>query len=230
MARPGWHQPDHTPACTCSQCNKRRLEQLGTRPRFNADFFIVLLILVSSGAIAVGVVFGFAWYSDRQDSGAEAATQSEVVPAASRSARWVEAVENEVVRIVNQVRREQGFGALVVNSEMRTLARQHSEYMGRTGDYRNSDDGFGENVTKVPVGYTTMTYLELPLSLSRETVGDPQEVALELVASWLESPGLRENILLPQYRATGVGVAVVNARGGDEGDGELIYVTQNFSQ
>ena len=46
-----------------------------------------------------------------------------------------------------------------------------------------------------------------------------RNTAITIVDGWMNSPGHRENILTPDWRSEGVGVAV---------SGDVVYVTQNF--
>ena len=59
-------------------------------------------------------------------------------------------------------------------------------------------------------------------------VEDSDEMAQRLVRSWMESPGHRANILDPDYRGIGVGVAVdIDTDRGTPW--ETVWATQNFS-
>jgi uncharacterized protein YkwD len=47
-----------------------------------------------------------------------------------------------------------------------------------------------------------------------------QQIALNTVDGWMNSPGHRENILAPHWRQEGIGIEI--------GPGNRIYITQNF--
>ena len=58
--------------------------------------------------------------------------------------------------------------------------------------------------------------------------GTNEDVAVALVASWMDSDGHRENLLTPRFRRTGIGVAIdVGKKYGYVS--ETVYATQNFS-
>ena len=104
-------------------------------------------------------------------------------------------------------------------------ARDHSEWMGSTGRFVHSGDNDGENILEFPVGFVTSTMYGIPIS--RERVGSPLELGQDATASWMDSPGHRENLLDGSYHRTGMGIAVVEDPGGN---GQIIYFTQNFKR
>lgn len=98
--------------------------------------------------------------------------------------------------------------------------------MADTGRFVHSNDSYGENILKDPVSYTTLTLSGIPIE--KHAVGSPSQTAFNAVKSWTESKGHRENILDREYCLTGIGESVGDPVDEDDGDGQIIYYTQNF--
>ncbi len=130
-----------------------------------------------------------------------------------------QAIERAVIRAMNVERVERKRPALRGNAALTRAARGHSAYMARTGAFQHEsangapfwqrlvNQGFGrnrkmaENIAMVP--------------------GCDAGTAAWVVRLWMESPGHRRNLLDPELRLTGVGVAVV-------GDCEQVLVTADY--
>lgn len=81
---------------------------------------------------------------------------------------------------------------------------------GSDGGYKNG----GENVAK--------THFMEPL-VGGAYHRDAADLAVGLVDGWMDSPGHRENILDPDWRCEGIGIAIA-----EEHNGIAVYATQNF--
>lgn len=120
--------------------------------------------------------------------------------------------EAQVVAIVNQERAAAGCGAVVVNGQLATAARRHSQDQAanNTMSHTGSDgSSFVERARRA--GYQN------PVG---ENVAMGYRTPDAVMNGWMDSDGHRRNILNCQARAIGVGVATAS-------DGSL-YWTQVF--
>lgn len=122
-------------------------------------------------------------------------------------------VIQEVVNIVNQERSRAGLSPLRIHSQLNAAAQAHSDdmvrnnFMGHTGSDGSS---MGDRIRRN--GYNFRT--------AGENVAAGQSSPQDVMRSWMNSPGHRQNILNPNFRDIGVGCA----HGGSYG----IYWTQKF--
>ncbi|WP_175084778.1 CAP domain-containing protein [Candidatus Frankia nodulisporulans] len=119
----------------------------------------------------------------------------------------------QVVTLTNLERGRAGLSALSIDPVLTAAADGHSTDMARRGFFAHtSPDGrtVSDRVTALGYRYSRVA----------ENIAAGQTSAEEVVAGWMDSPGHRANILLPQLREIGVGYAV----GGEHGT----YWTQVF--
>lgn len=122
-------------------------------------------------------------------------------------------VIQEVVNIVNHERSRAGLSPLRMHSQLNAAAQAHSNdmarnnFMGHTGSDGSS---MGDRIKRH--GYNFRT--------AGENVAAGQRSPQDVMRSWMNSPGHRQNILNPNFRDIGVGYA----QGGSFG----IYWTQKF--
>ncbi|MFC4551914.1 MULTISPECIES: CAP domain-containing protein [Halorussus] len=149
-------------------------------------------------------------------------------------------VERLVHEYVNERRVEHGLGTLAFDTELREIARYHSEDMAAEDYFSHvSPDGetradryeqFGYDC-RAPAGddryYTgaeniLYTYYDSNVRTGEGTVRytNADELARGIVRGWMNSEGHRENILLSAWDDEGIGVHVTS-----EGK---VYATQNF--
>ena len=155
-------------------------------------------------------------------------------------------LEASIHRIVNQERSDKNLNLLEWNDPLSVLARNHSADMldrgyfshesldGRTPSDRAAEAGFecvieyGES-QRIGIGeniLTTVSYHSIEVSEfnGKETVKfnwkSTDELAQEIVRTWMNSRGHRQNILRPDYIQQGIGAVV--------GEDQKIFVTQNF--
>lgn len=166
---------------------------------------------------------------------------------------------SEIARLTvvytNLVRQEHGLGVLIDDPAITAIAQAHSKNMVDTGIFDHDIGGKGPTERALAAGYDCRAYsgdgsysyglseniaqrprvLEWSGSGSRSTWRaskfrrDEQAVAESLVDGWMNSSGHRRNILDPQARRIGVGVAVELFRTYGQ-VGERFYATQNFSE
>lgn len=134
---------------------------------------------------------------------------------------------------VNAQRAAHGAHNLSHNSQVREVARYHSDHMAEQNYYAHTapngetvGDRFarhgliceaGENLVKM--WYAT------PVETENGTVTHTsmQELAEGIVSQWMNSPPHRESLLDLRWEVEGIGVSIT------EEDGEtVVYVTQNF--
>ncbi|NUB90738.1 CAP domain-containing protein [Haloterrigena sp. SYSU A121-1] len=146
------------------------------------------------------------------------------------------ALERYVHEAVNEERTARGLEPLEFDTELRDIARAHSEDMAERG-YFSHVDPEGNDVTDRyeragyecnANGYTggenlAQTWYDTPVvDDDGETVRyeTEQELADGIVTQWMNSPGHRENLLATQWENEGIGVYVT--------DDNRVFVTQNF--
>ncbi|MGI9242667.1 MAG: CAP domain-containing protein [Verrucomicrobiales bacterium] len=142
-------------------------------------------------AIGISVWLGTACQQRDEREGAKVA----------RSSQSPAQVEAEVFRRVNEYRRSRGLAALARDQEMDRSAQAHSERMARRGklDHRGSGRRF-RDLQREPTSLISFAE-NVAFNLRHER---PGEVAVQ---GWLRSPGHHRNILRPDDRLTGIGVA-----------------------
>jgi uncharacterized protein YkwD len=113
-------------------------------------------------------------------------------------------VEQEMVRVVNDLRAEHGVGRLTASAELTTVARLHSEDMVARGylDHVNPEGlGPSERVNLAGIDFEK-------LSENIASNRGHKQPARHAVEQWLGSPGHRASMLDPEFEMTGVGVAL----------------------
>jgi uncharacterized protein YkwD len=126
--------------------------------------------------------------------------------------RYVDSIQSEILRYVNEDRKKHGLPALQLNSMESSLAEKHSHNMA-TGKVKFGHDGFNSRAKAIQKS--------LGSSEIGENVASGQMTAREVVNGWLKSPGHKKNIE-GNFILTGIGYA--RSRKGD------IYFTQIFSR
>jgi uncharacterized protein YkwD len=125
-------------------------------------------------------------------------------------------LEERAVAAVNRARVEQGRAALEVNDELAAIARAHSRDMIRRLYFDHvAPDGVDATDR---VRRRGVSFARVGENLHRNQGYD--DAVDKAIRSWLSSPEHRELLLVPEFRETGLGVAV------DE-DG-TVYFTQLF--
>lgn len=105
--------------------------------------------------------------------------------------------ENEMLRLLNDERRKEGLVPLVMDEEIREVARAHSRDMFTRGYFaHDTPEGItpAQRLDKMGIKYTIMG----------ENLALAPDVALAH-RGLMNSPSHRENILFPDYRKVGIG-------------------------
>lgn len=106
--------------------------------------------------------------------------------------------EQEVVRLVNEARAENGLPALTASGELSRVARIKSQDMVDNGYFSHNSPTYGtpfEMLTSFGVSYRT----------AGENIAYGQRSPQEVVTTWMNSPGHRANILNAGFTQIGVG-------------------------
>lgn len=107
----------------------------------------------------------------------------------------LDAVRQEIVQLVNQVRRENGLGYLTIDQRLMDTAQERADTLTTYHDTQKECEaaishgypyGFGVNIT----AFTSKV-----------------DVAQQAVTNWVNSPGHLRTMLLPNADAIGVGIA-----------------------
>jgi uncharacterized protein YkwD len=131
-------------------------------------------------------------------------------------------MEQLILRYTNRERKEHGLQPLTSSPALRFLARNQSRNMCSTGHFQHESDSFpkgwrrfGERLRLVRLrfGGENIAY--------RTFAGEPDRWARAIIRGWMNSPEHRKNILGPQYRFVGVGVAPCT--------NSIVYAGQVFS-
>lgn len=123
------------------------------------------------------------------------------------------AVENQVIQLVNQERQRRGLPALVRNWELCRVARFKSQDMRDRGYFEHTSPTYGDP-------FRMMQNFGIHFTAAGENIAAGQPTAYEVMRSWMNSTGHRNNILNRGFTQIGVGFA----RGGKYG----YYWTQEF--
>lgn len=131
---------------------------------------------------------------------------------------------NEVIQLVNQVRSQgrvcgnQRFGAappLSANGSLMNAAQSHSTDMARTRRMSHTgSNGSSMSDRAKQAGYKFRAIAE--------NVAAGQKSSSAVVQAWLKSPGHCKNIMSPNYKEAGLGVA--------RGSNNVLYWTMMFGR
>jgi uncharacterized YkwD family protein/spore coat assembly protein SafA len=108
--------------------------------------------------------------------------------------------EAEVLRLVNIERSKNGLAALQNNADLTRVARTKSQDMIDKNYFSHTSPTYGSP-------FTMMQTFGLKFSAAAENIAYGQKTPQEVVTSWMNSQGHRENILSPSYTHSGVGAA-----------------------
>jgi uncharacterized protein YkwD len=128
-----------------------------------------------------------------------------------------EAVREEMLARVNAARKRAGLKPLQLNSRLDQAAQRHAEDMLAHGYFAHrSPSGTTVRERSKAAGYAWRAI--------GENIAYGQTSVDEVIETWLESPGHRRNILSPDFRELGVGLALGRGR---DGKYQVLWV-QNF--
>lgn len=103
------------------------------------------------------------------------------------------------------------------NPRLRAIRNHYKTFQVRETSYKA---GLGENIFKSKLYASTLTTFEGNNKVVTKQWSVLEDLAKSAVDGWMNSPGHRDNILLPAYERQAIGIF--------EGANEDIYITQNF--
>ena len=125
----------------------------------------------------------------------------------------VKTVEKQVQVMVNNERAKVGLSPLALNLQLSTMARSKSQDMIDKGYFSHQSPTYGSPFDMMKsFGFTYMS--------AGENIAEGQSTAIEIMTSWMNSPGHKANILSNNYSDIGVELAIKT-------DGTC-YWTQDF--
>ena len=106
--------------------------------------------------------------------------------------------ESEVIRLVNEVRRENGLKALTANWELSRVARYKSQDMLNKGYFSHTSPTYG-------TPFQMIKAFGLSFQTAGENIARGYPTPQAVVNGWMNSSGHRANILNASYTQIGVG-------------------------
>lgn len=110
----------------------------------------------------------------------------------------VSAYEAEVVRLVNEIRKENGLQPLTANWELARVARYKSQDMKDKGYFSHTSPTYGSP-------YQMIRAFGLSFRAAGENIAKGYSTPQAVVNGWMNSSGHRANILNASYKQIGVG-------------------------
>lgn len=108
--------------------------------------------------------------------------------------------ENEVIRLVNVERAKAGLPALKINTQLSKVARIKAEDMKNNNYFSHTSPTYGSP-------FQMMKNFGISFSAAGENIAAGQRTPAEVMKSWMNSTGHRQNILNSLYNQIGVGMA-----------------------
>lgn len=116
-------------------------------------------------------------------------------------------VEQHIVEMTNQVRRQQKLPALKVNAMLAKAARAFAQKVATSGTFSHTADGRTPSQRADSAGYKHCDVAE-NLAMDEDIRGfDTGTLAVQAIAGWMNSPPHRANIMRATVSDIGVGVA-----------------------
>lgn len=116
-------------------------------------------------------------------------------------------VSEWIVYQTNVERHRYGMPSLRINEQLSLAAKQHAEYMARTGQFSHYAGGSSPQVRAVSQGYRSYSVSENIAYNYTYGGGSSQQTASKLTNQWLTSSGHRANMLSGGVNEIGVGTA-----------------------
>jgi len=151
-----------------------------------------------------------------------------VIPIQIHDEKRILEIEKQVHHFTNLEREKHGLQTLEYNTELSKIAKIHSQDMLERDFFDHaSPDGCDPACRYQKSNYSCNSQMGV---IAGENLHwwhyadnifwqSPQQVGRETVASWMESPGHRENILFSMYQNEGIGVVITF---------QEFFITQNF--
>lgn len=112
----------------------------------------------------------------------------------------ISAFENEVIRLVNEIRVQNGLKALTANWELSRVARYKSQDMADNRYFSHTSPTYGSPFQMIKA-------FGLSFQTAGENIAYGQTTPQAVVDAWMNSSGHRANILSASYTQIGVGYA-----------------------
>ncbi|MDE7242812.1 MAG: hypothetical protein K2O18_02380 [Oscillospiraceae bacterium] len=106
--------------------------------------------------------------------------------------------ESEVIRLVNEIRVQNGLGSLAANEELSQVARYKSEDMAVNRYFSHDSPTYGSP-------FQMMQTFGITYRSAGENIAYGQQTPSAVVNAWMNSAGHRANILNSSYTQIGVG-------------------------
>ena len=119
-------------------------------------------------------------------------------PSTGNTADSVSEYEKEVVRLVNEIRVENGLNELTLNTELSDIARLKSKDMKDNGYFSHTSPTYGSP-------FDMMKSFGITYKSAGENIAMGYKTPEAVVDGWMNSKGHRENILNSSYKEIGVG-------------------------
>lgn len=132
-----------------------------------------------------------------------------------------EKIEKRIFELMNKERTSRGLSALVYHNDLAELARIQSQNMNRHNFFSHTDhNGMGPQQRKVKHFPKLMGGIGENIAMHYGST--EEEIAVNLMTGWMNSPGHRANILREKYSYVGVGI--------EQKDAQYVYGTQVFGE
>ncbi len=112
----------------------------------------------------------------------------------------IKGIENEVIRLVNVQRAQNGLQALTQNWQLSRVARYKSQDFIDKNYFSHTSPTYGSP-------FTMMQNFGISFTAAGENIASGQRTAAEVMNAWMNSPGHRANILSAVYNQIGAGLA-----------------------
>lgn len=129
-------------------------------------------------------------------------------------------IEAQVLELTNRERLQVGLPALKAEPKLANCARSHSQEMCELDYFSHSSPTPGRSTARDRVQSIGVRSRSIGENIYMSSGRKPEDVPERALASWMNSPGHRGNILNYEYTSLGVGIYV---------SGPNVYVTQVFS-
>ena len=110
----------------------------------------------------------------------------------------VSSYETEVIRLVNEIRTQNGLGILKEDWELSRVARYKSEDMKNNNNFSHTSPTYGSP-------FDMMKKFGISYRSAAENIAKGQRTPQEVVNAWMNSSGHRANILNKNYTHIGIG-------------------------
>jgi len=114
-------------------------------------------------------------------------------------------IESQIVSLINTVRTRAGAAPLALSDRLMVAARAHSEDMADHG-YLAHDSAAGDTPAD-RIRAAGLDYEEIAENLMSDAGRDLETLPQRVLATWLASPGPRNNLLSPGFTAAAVAIA-----------------------